>query len=299
MIYKTLAIVPLLALSAAAQEDPATRKMTIALSDLEDSLKQAKVMAIGGAVMGPAVKDAPYSAAEVTESTQTLADGNRIHRKNQVAVYRDSEGRVRRENSPDQITIWDPVGNASYILNPTTQTARKLALATNFFTSGAGQKVVGGGMVTFHAGPGLPAPPPADMMFTAAGGGAGMRLEVVGVQSKLTPKSESLGKQMIEGVNADGTRLTTTLEAGAIGNERPIEITSETWYSPELQTLVKSVHNDPRNGEDVFQLINISRAEPPATLFQVPAEYQIVSQKPPAAAPPGGRGSVPAFYVQK
>ncbi|HLK50300.1 MAG TPA: hypothetical protein VKT49_19290 [Bryobacteraceae bacterium] len=285
MNYKTLAIVPVLVLGAAAQEDPATYKMTIALSELEQGLKQAKVMAIGGAVMGPAVKNAPYSATEVTENTQTLADGNRIHRKSQVPVYRDSEGRVRRESSADQITIWDPVANASYILNPKTQIARKLPLGMNFLSASAGQKVVTGGIVRFQDGPGVPALPPPDVMFTALGGGPGAKVEILGPQGKLTPKSESLGKQMIEGVNADGTRMTTTLEAGAIGNDRPIEITSETWYSPDLQTMVKSTHSDPRNGEDTFQLINISRAEPPPTLFQVPAEYQVIDQKL-----PGGRG---------
>ena len=69
----------------------------------------------------------------------------------------------------------------------------------------------------------------------------------------------------------------------------PIQIGSESWYSRDLQTLIKSVHSDPRTGEEVFRLINISRVEPPSTLFQVPAEYQLVDQKAPL---PGGRGPV-------
>jgi hypothetical protein len=219
-----------------------------------------------------------------------LADGNRIHQENQVPVYRDSEGRVRRENSPDQVMIWDPVANASYLLNPQTQTVRKMPLGMNFWSSGPGQKVVNAGMVTFKAGPGVPEPS-KDMFFTQSSGVPGMKVQIVGAEGKLAPKTESLGKRMIEGVNADGTRVTTTLEAGAIGNDRPIVIASESWYSTELQTLVKSIHSDPRMGEDVFQLTNVSRAEPPSLLFQVPAEYQVIDPK--LSLPgPGGRSPV-------
>src|SRR5690349_9030035 len=107
--YGFFAVVSLFLPGAAAQDEAPLHKFNPQLADMEKSLRQAKVLAIGGAVMRPAVKNAPYSAVEVTESTQLLADGNRIHRDVQVPVYRDSEGRVRRENSPDQITIWDPV----------------------------------------------------------------------------------------------------------------------------------------------------------------------------------------------
>src|SRR5215472_2176469 len=150
-IYEVLAIVPLLIPRALAQDSPAPEKLRVVLSELQDKLKrEAQVISIGGAVMGPAVKNAPYSAVEVTENTQMLADGNRIHRENQVPVYRDSEGRVRRENSSDQIMIWDPVANASYLLNPRTQTARKMPLGMNFFSAGPKMAAIGyGRTVTF------------------------------------------------------------------------------------------------------------------------------------------------------
>jgi len=94
-----------------------------------------------------------------------------------------------------------------------------------------------------------------------------------------TGKSESLGQQVIEGVSAEGSRMHSTIPAGAIGNDRAIEIVSESWYSPDLQTTVRSLHSDPRMGEEVFQLTGISRVEPPSTLFQVPADYQTASGK--------------------
>jgi hypothetical protein len=86
-------------------------------------------------------------------------------------------------------------------------------------------------------------------------------------------KKEDLGTQVIEGIQAQGYRTVTTIPAGEIGNERPIEIVSERWYSPDLQVVVMSRHSDPRMGETKYRLTNISRAEPPRSLFEPPAGY--------------------------
>ena len=86
---------------------------------------------------------------------------------------------------------------------------------------------------------------------------------------------ESIGKQVVEGVNAEGTRETTILPAGAIGNDRPIQMVTESWYSPELQTMISTKHSDPRTGDEIFRVTNIQRGEPGAYLFQPPAGYQI------------------------
>ena len=84
-----------------------------------------------------------------------------------------------------------------------------------------------------------------------------------------------LGTRSIEGVVAEGTRSTFILPAGRIGNERPIEVVSERWYSSELQTRVMSRHSDPRFGETVYQLKNFSLAEPSSDLFEVPLDCDI------------------------
>jgi hypothetical protein len=91
--------------------------------------------------------------------------------------------------------------------------------------------------------------------------------------------SESLGKQSIEGVLSDGTRSTTTLPAGAIGNDRPIQSVMERWYSAELQTVTMTRHSDPRIGESTFKLTNVNRNEPAAYLFTVPSSYQLQEHK--------------------
>ena len=87
--------------------------------------------------------------------------------------------------------------------------------------------------------------------------------------------AESLGKRVIEGVEAEGTKTVMKIAAGEIGNERPIEIVNERWYSPELQMLVYSRRSDPRSGETVYKLTNIQRSEPSRTLFEVPADYTV------------------------
>lgn len=193
---------------------------------------------------GRVVKGAPYSATVVTEMIQTLSDGTRITGKTTAAVYRDSEGRTRHEQTfsaigpfaaageaPQLIFINDPVAGVQYVLDPRNRTARRVPL---------------------RRGP----PPMAQQRLAQA-------------------RTESLGRQMIEGVEAEGTRSTLTIPEGRIGNDRPIEIVSERWYSPELQVVVLSRHHDPRLGDHLYRLTNINRSEPPSSLFQVPTDYTI------------------------
>ena len=98
---------------------------------------------------------------------------------------------------------------------------------------------------------------------------------------RVKPVKESLGKQTIEGVEAEGTRTTVTFPAGMMGNERPINIVSERWYSNELQTVVLSKHSDPRFGETTYRLTNINRSEPARTLFEVPSDYTVKEREQP------------------
>lgn len=116
--------------------------------------------------------------------------------------------------------------------------------------------------------------------------------------SSFNSNTESLGKQMIEGVEAEGKRTVTTIPAGAIGNELPIQIVSESWYSPELQTTVMSKRSDPTSGETMYRLTNIRRGEPDASLFQVPSDYT-VKEGGMAGAMGGGAGFVEAAPVMK
>jgi hypothetical protein len=84
-----------------------------------------------------------------------------------------------------------------------------------------------------------------------------------------------LGSKDIEGVRADGKAVSYTIAAGEIGNKNPITVTTETWYSPELQATVYSKSSDPRVGETVYRLANVRRGEQPASLFAVPEGYSV------------------------
>jgi hypothetical protein len=129
-----------------------------------------------------------------------------------------------------------------------------------------------------------------------AGPGLNVFYKSDGQGSDETPATtEQLGDQTIEGVHATGTRVTTTIPAGKMGNEQPIVVTSERWYSSELKATVMTKHNDPWAGELKTQFTNVNTAEPDRSLFVVPSDYKVVEDKagplmmhlpPPPPAPP-------------
>jgi hypothetical protein len=94
-----------------------------------------------------------------------------------------------------------------------------------------------------------------------------------------SPTKESLGDQDIDGIHATGTRVTTTIAAGKMGNELPMTVTSERWYSPELKATVMTKHSDPWAGELKTQLKEVNTSAPDPSLFTVPSDYKIVDEK--------------------
>jgi TonB family protein len=114
---------------------------------------------------------------------------------------------------------------------------------------------------------------PIEEIFLRAGGG--QDIQFMTGHKKYETKKEALGKQALEGVECEGTRTVMTIPAGEMGNELPINVTTETWYSPDLQVTVLRKFNDPRYGEDIYRLTNINRAEPAKDLFEVPSDYTI------------------------
>lgn len=261
---------------------------------------------------GKVVKGAPYSAQAVTETVQVLSDGNRIVNKMTSQLYRDSEGRTRREQSikpfglpgdagesRQTIFINDPVSGKNYILDSKSRTAHTLMVFKfDRATPGASNQrfewktpdVSTGGSVMVRT-PDGPVPSPGVPAITGDTGHFTFKIETADTAGGASyilrgggpndnEVKEQLGKQFIEGVEAEGTRTTVTIPAGEIGNEKPIEIVSERWYSPELQMVVMTKHSDPRSGETIYKLTNISRLEPAKALFEVPADYTVKSDGP-------------------
>ncbi len=85
---------------------------------------------------------------------------------------------------------------------------------------------------------------------------------------------EDLGTATVNGVSVSGTRVTTTVPKGAIGNDREFHSTSERWFSPDLNLLIKSASVDPRFGTTSYEMTNISRVLPDPSLFRIPADYK-------------------------
>ena len=86
---------------------------------------------------------------------------------------------------------------------------------------------------------------------------------------------EDLGTRNIEGVDCTGTRQTSTIPAGAIGNDKPISIVTETWFSEAIGAVVESISDDPRYGKTTYQLTNLQLSEPPRSLFEPPANFKV------------------------
>jgi hypothetical protein len=219
---------------------------------------------------GKVVTGAPYSAQAVTQFSQTLADGNHIQKTTTASIARDSQGRTRTERSVGAIGplagsgsaakavfINDPVAGVGYMLDANSKTARQL--------------------------PGL-----ARRSRKVADSGAQVKTESAGAMVKqrgmANLKTDDLGTQVIDGLAVQGKRITRTVLAAQAGSERDIEVVTETWTSPELQMVVMSKTSDPRFGDSVYKLTNISRAEPDPALFTVPSDYQVQQGRPGAPA---------------
>jgi hypothetical protein len=220
-------------------------------------------------VPGKTVKGVPYQAQAVTETTQTLADGNRIVHKSTALLARDSEGRTRREQKMDSVGQWstgdqlatlvfinDPVAQTSYVLESNTKIARKTNVLDDKKALDAKQ---------------------AAERRNVEFGTRTITTDTVGAPKLDLGEviKESLGSKTIEGTVAEGTRVTRTVPAGKIGNERPLTFVNETWYSSELGMIVMSRSSDPQSGDTVYTLTNIQKSEPDPALFTVPAGYTV------------------------
>ena len=233
----------------------------------------------------PAIASAPFSADATTEFSQMLSDGNRIERRFSTSLARDGKGRTRSEQdvamlgplvvlqkgmnwsthtfsttpgqqepeAPRFTVITDPVDSVTYTLDERMKEARRSPAK-----------------ITVHSvqlnAQSIELKKVADKLEMVARQGATTNTLIV----------EPLGTRQIEGVIAEGTRMTTTIPAGQIGNLNPINLVTERWFSKDLQMAVLITRRDPRSGDTVYRLTNIVRSEPPPDLFTVPSDYRIV-----------------------
>jgi hypothetical protein len=213
---------------------------------------------IGGFDDRDNAKGIPLTADVVTTHVQYLSDGNKITNDETSHFYRDSEGRTRRENklmlpghstdTPTMIMINDPVAHTRFVLNTVHKSADQVIVEDG--------------------------PADANVMYMKKR--QDEQVVINKAPSNEQPENkEDLGTQSIEGVTARGTRTSHVIPAGKIGNEKPITVTTESWFSDEVGMEVLRVHKDPWSGEVTTKVTNIRRGEPDASLFTAPADYKV------------------------
>ncbi len=212
-----------------------------------------------GGFGGKVVTGAPFSAQMTRETVQVLSDGTHVDQKMTGNVARDSAGRTRQEmtfnnigplsasgQAPHIAFIRDPGAGKAYILDEDKQTVLTMNRPA-------------------RAG--------------AEGDARWMRQNDQSRHENANVQTTSLGTKTIDGLTVEGTRVTRTIPAGRIGNDKPMVITREEWYSSELQMVVSSTRTDPRFGTTTYQLTNINRSEPSESLFTVPSGYTSAPQR--------------------
>jgi len=202
------------------------------------------------------IKGKPYSAESTTDRVQQLPDGNRITHHTISKFYRDSLGRTRREQTfgnvdpahpaPHEVKIFidDPITNAAFVLDPREKEAQQLQRTRKFIDEREAESL-----------PKVSKLPPLDEARSIS--------------------EEDLGSKTIEGVVCNGKKQTITIPAGQVGNEQPIAIVTESWYSSSLEAVVESSTDDPRFGTTKYALHNIQLGEQPPKLFEVPNSFKL------------------------
>jgi hypothetical protein len=276
-----------------SQPDPVQQQKTMFLhvddEAGEGQQAQQKVMLEIAGAETQVVKGKPYSADTSTETVQTLGDGNHIAHRTVSKFYRDSEGRTRREEtfgnvdpehpSPHEVKVFidDPVSGIALVLDPGSKTLEKLQRTRDLGVvqrddAEIAQIVLKSAKDTETNG--LPAPGKVFLSVDQRAGNPDGLALVISDENRNIVK-EDLGTRNIEGVDCTGTRQTSTIPAGSIGNEMPIAIVTETWTSEAIGAVVESISDDPRYGKTTYKLTNLQLSEPPRSLFEPPANFKV------------------------
>jgi hypothetical protein len=212
-------------------------------------------------ILIPPILHSPFSSTVTAEWTKVLEDGSTLTVQNHRLVVRDGAGRIYQERrrlvpkdsqrEPDlqRIEISDPAAHKKYFCRTETHVCT----------------------LQDYTGPEAASAQPGGTQEDSFG----------------TLTREDLGRNIVNGFDAVGTRETRTLNPGAIGNDRPISIVKELWYSPQLGINVSVKRVDPRHGTEIFNVTNVSVSEPDPKLFAIPAGFTVVDHR--SAAKPSAK----------
>jgi uncharacterized protein YecT (DUF1311 family) len=201
----------------------------------------------------PLATGQPFHAKIMVQINRQLPDGTVVAQKYYTLVARDAAGREYREGR-DLIPAdsdRDPPLLRSMIYDPKTSLEtrcipdRRVCSQTSFDPAG-------------H---------PVEESIGPSSDG----------KSVLT--RESLGTKTIDGLEVQGTRETRTFNPGAFGNDKPVVVTKEIWYSPQLQFNLAVTRNDPRNGTQKFEVTDLKLGDPGPEWFALPDGYRMVQER--------------------
>ncbi len=215
------------------------------------------------------VAGVPYSAVGVTDSATTFVGGNRINRHETTRFFRDGQGRTRIEHTSPlpqaalsalpraaTILINDPMSGECYVLDATQKIAHVFSHPDNR------------GVIHPPIEPGVP---PARFVmpgFDLAQGAFAITANYSSPEDQV-----SLGNKTIEGISAVGTRVNHRIRTGDFGNEQPILVTVEHWFSRDLGITLEDIQHTTIGGKINYRLQEITRSEPDPALFKVPPGY--------------------------
>jgi hypothetical protein len=207
----------------------------------------AAVVALNGDGAAIVLKQ-PFTLVEKTVDVTPKADGTSVTRRTELRKWRDSQGRFRQETAQvaegkdaiyDRATITDPVKNT----------------VTTLFLDRKTASIV-------HLPPGA-LHPYVDLEDRPMAAMPGVQIKIAKLDNKL-----------IAGQTAVGRRVTRTRPPGTIGNATTIVSVSERWISPDLKITLATSLDDPRE-KQTREVTELTRGEPDASLFQVPADYTV------------------------
>ncbi len=202
----------------------------------------------------PPLPNAPFTLTLATEWVRPLGtDGNTITLVNQRKIARDRAGRIYQERvllrPPNTAGPW--VTNWIQITDPAAHTWLNCSVFAR----------------VCHTLPynDSTTAPELESGTTRFQGGAQQRT--------------SLGREMFAGVEVIGVHVSTVINAGQMGNAKPLTTEREYWYSAALGFNLRSTRNDPRSGRQSFTVTELSRDEPDPALWQVPAGYLVADER--------------------
>jgi len=244
----------------------------------------------------PGVQNLPYTVTKKSTSLQKLADGTSLTRSSTTTEARDSQGRTLIENVSDQPN--NPHHITSYILDDP-------AARTHCMWMSPGKEATCMHIPGARGGTSAPLRPaqpsgasnsnrPA--IVSSMGSGSGVVIGSTGSfvtaevsggpatgadpERRPSMQRENLPPKTVNGIYAEGVRITQTYPIGYFGNDRPIVVVNETWTSTDLKIVVLTTSDDPRTGIRTTEVTNVDRSEPDPALFQVPEGYTIRDRSP-------------------